>query len=287
MNWKKIGREAAGVLSILLSALIYSVAIKVFVNAGDLFPAGFSGIAQLLVRVFGTYAHVDVPFSAIYLLLNIAPTILVFRHVGKRFTVLSVLQYVAVCVFVEVLPAVPVTHDIFLIAVFGGIVAGAGVSIALVSDASTGGTDFLAIYAASRYNVSTWNYIMIANTVILALAGLLFGWERAMYSIVYQFCSTTVISKIHMRYQLRTLLVVTGKPDEVCDAVFHIVRHGITKLRCEGGYSHMEKSCLYMTCNAFQVSMITHKIEQIDAGAFINVMKTEKVLGNYYQQPLE
>ncbi len=287
MNWKRAGKETVGIIAVLVSAFVYSVAIKVFVNAGDLFPAGFSGIAQLLVRVFGTYFHMEIHFSVIYVLLNIAPTILVFRHVGKRFTLLSILQYAAVSVFVAVLPSIPITKDIFLIAVFGGIVAGVGNSIALVNDASTGGMDFLAIYAASKFNISTWNYVMAANAVVLAIAGLLFGWERAMYSILYQFCSTTVISKIHMRYQLRTLFVVTEKADQVCDAVFHIVRHGITKFRCEGGYSHADKICLYMTCNAFQVSTITHQIERIDPAAFINVMKTEKVLGNYYQQPLE
>lgn len=284
---KQIREDITKVLAVLLSAFVYSIALKVFVNAGDLFPAGFSGIAQLLVRIFSTYLHIDIPFSLIYLLLNVGPTILVFRHVGKRFTVLSMLQYISVSFFVAVMPQFPITDDLLLIAVFGGIVAGIGNSIALTNDASTGGTDFLAIYASSKYNLPTWNYVMMANACVLAIAGLLFGWEKAMYSIIYQFCNTSMVAKIHMRYQLRTLFIVTENPEEVCDAIFHACRHGITKLWGEGGYSHSPKSFLYLTCNAFQVGEIVHHIKKTDPYAFINVMKTEKVIGNYYQQPLQ
>lgn len=286
-DWKKIGNDVSKVIAVIVSAFVYSIAIKVFVNAGDLFPAGFSGIAQLLVRIFSTYLHIEIPFSLIYLLLNIGPTILVFRHVGKRFTILSMLQYISVSFFVAVLPQWPITDDLLLIAVFGGIVAGIGNSIALTNDASTGGTDFLAIYASTKYNLPTWNYVMMANACVLTIAGLLFGWEKAMYSIIYQFCNTSMVSKIHMRYQLRTLFIVTENPEEVCDAIFHACRHGITKFWCEGGYSHSPKSCLYLTCNAFQVSEIVHHIKKVDPYSFINVMKTEKVIGNYYQQPLQ
>lgn len=286
-KYKELGRDLTRVCAVFLSAFVYSIAIKVFVNAGDLFPAGFSGVAQLLTRIFSTYFDIEVPFSLLYLLLNIGPTILVFKYVGRKFTILSILQYVSVSFFVAVLPQFPITDDILLIAVFGGIVAGIGNSIALTNDASTGGTDFLAIYASTKYNLPTWNYVMMGNACVLMIAGVLFGWERAMYSIIYQFCNTTMVSKIHMRYQLRTLFIVTENPDEVCNAIFRAARHGVTKFWCEGGYSHTPKSFLYLTCNAFQVNTIVHHIKETDPHAFINIMKTEKVVGNYYQQPLQ
>lgn len=286
-NNRKVYQGIIRVLAVLLSAFVYSIALKVFVNAGDLFPAGFSGIAQLIVRIFRTFLNIELPFSLIYLLLNLGPTILVYKYVGKQFTILSMIQYISVSVFVEILPQFPITDDILLIAVFGGIIAGIGNSIALTHDASSGGTDFLAIYASTKYNLPTWNYVMVANAVVLCLAGLLFGWEKAMYSIIYQFCNTSMVSKLHMRYQLRTMFIVTENHEEVCNAIFKTCRHGITKFYAEGGYSHTPKCFLYMTCNAFQVGTIVHAIKVADPYAFINILKTDKVIGNYYQQPLD
>ena len=99
--------------------------------------------------------------------LHIGPTILVYKYVGHRFTIFSIIQYVLVSIFTEVLPSFPLTHDMLLIAVFGGILGGIGISIALKQNASSGGTDFIAIYFANKFNISTWNYVMIANMGIL------------------------------------------------------------------------------------------------------------------------
>ena len=286
-DFKKLLRDLKGILAVTMSAFVYSIAIKIFVTSADLFPAGFSGISQLIMRIGNEYFHVNIPFSLLYLALNIGPTILVYRHIGRKFTLLSVLQYLLVSLFVAILPQVQITEDIFLIAVFGGILAGIGNSIALTNNASTGGTDFIAIYASNKYNIVTWNYVMAVNACIYVIAGFLFGWDKCMYSIIYQFCNTTMVKQFHNRYQLRTLFIVTDFPNEVSTEIFGTCRHGITKFWCEGEYSHKPKSFLYMTCNAFQVNEIIHAAKVVDPHCFINILKTEKVVGNYYQQPLD
>ena len=286
-DFKKLLRDLKGILAVTMSAFVYSIAIKIFVTSADLFPAGFSGISQLIMRIGNEFFNVNIPFSLLYLALNIGPTILVFRHIGRKFTLLSVLQYLLVSLFVAILPQVQITEDIFLIAVFGGILAGIGNSIALTINASTGGTDFIAIYASNKYNIVTWNYVMAVNACIYVISGFLFGWDKCMYSIIYQFCNTTMVKQFHNRYQLRTLFIVTDFPNEVSTEIFSTCRHGITKFWCEGEYSHKPKSFLYMTCNAFQVNEIIHAAKVADPHCFINILKTEKVVGNYYQQPLD
>ncbi len=284
---KKWKEELFAVAKVLCSALIYSFAFKVFIVAGNLYPAGFSGIARLLSAVLQDYVHIHIPFSVLYLLLNIGPTFLVYRYIGKRFTYLSILQYVAVSIFTAVIPSFPITYDLILIAIFGGIVAGVGNSIALRTDASSGGTDFIAIYAANKYKIPTWSYVMYFNAVILVIAGFLYGWEISLYSILYQWCNTNVVSRMHLRYQLNSLFIITEHPDEVSNAIFQTARHGITKLHGEGAFSKTPKDMLYLTCNAFQVNMILAAIKQADPKAFVTVNKTERVVGNYYQVPFK
>lgn len=274
-------------IMIVVSAFVYALAMKAFVEAGNLYPGGFSGLSRLLSQVLFQFTGISISFSIIYFVLNALPTFLVFNYVGRRFTIFSIIQFVLVSFFVEVLPSFPLTEDMLLIAVFGGILGGAGISIALRQNASSGGTDFLAIYFGNKFNISTWNYVMACNMCILLIAGYLYGWNTALYSIVYQFCSTQVVNTFHNRYKLVTLMIVTEDADMVSEAIFKTVRHGITVLEGKGAYSKLDKKLLYMTINAYQVQEVIKAIRQVDPKVFINISKTERIVGNYYQKPLD
>lgn len=280
-------RDIKVLIMVIFSAFGYSIAMKAFVEAGSLFPGGFAGLSRLFSACLNEFFGINISFSVIYLLLNIFPTILVYRYVGKKFTIYSVLQYSLTSIFTSILPSFPLTKDLLLIAVFGGILHGFSISVALRAGASSGGTDFLAIFFANKYNKSTWNYVMGANAVVLITVGILFSWEQALYSIIYQFCNTQVVSALHNRYKLDTLYIVTKKPEEVSAAILKTCRHGITRMNGEGMYSHSDVSLLMMTANEYQIEAIVAAVRGIDDKAFITVNKTERIIGNYYQVPLD
>ena len=272
---------------IVLSATLYSLNMKTFVNAGNLYPGGFTGISLLITRGLSAFGGIEIPFGILYTVRHIYPTILVYKYVGHRFTIFSVMQYLLVSLLTSFLPAFPVTEDILLIAVFGGMINGLSISIALRHGASSGGTDFIAIYFANKFNIPTWNYVMAFNAMILCIAGYLFGWETALYSIIFQYCSTQVVNLRHDRYKLVTLMVVSEKRQEVSDAVFKTCRHGITIMDGEGAYSHSMKNVMMMTINSYQVQEVVQAVKKADPKVFINIFKTERIVGNYYQKPLD
>jgi Uncharacterized conserved protein len=272
---------------ILISALISALSISIFVESGNLFPGGFAGISMLIVRVANDYFSIKLSFGVLYLLLQIVPTIIVYRYVGKQFTIFSVLQYTMVSLFTTLIPTITITEDILLIAVFGGIISGFAVSMALKQDASSGGTDFIAIYFANKYNISTWNYVMILNAGILCIAGVIFGWTTALYSIIYQFCNIQMVNLVHDRYKLSTLMIISDHSDEVKKAIFNACRHGITIIDGEGGYSQREKKVLFMTINTYEMNGVVEAIKEVDKDVFINIYKSERIIGNYRQKPLE
>ncbi len=129
-------------------------------------------------------------YTPINLALNAFPVYVGFRYVGKKFTLLSLLMIVVSGILTDMLPSYIITYDPLLISVFGGILSGVAVSICLSVDATSGGTDFIAIYLSQKRGVETWNLVLGFNVVILVIAGFFFGWERALYSIIYQFVST-------------------------------------------------------------------------------------------------
>lgn len=272
---------------IIFSALLSAITINVFVYSGGFFPGGFSGISVLINRSMIEYTGIDIPYGLLYVLMNIFPTILVYKYVGKRFTTFSILQYGLVSLFTLILPVVKLDYDIILITIFGGIFSGISVVLSLMQNASGGGTDFIAIYASNRYRKPIFNYILYGNMVILSIAGLLFGWEKALYSIIYQYVSTQVIESRYQRYKFSTLHMITNHPEEVSQAIFKSTRHGITKLKAEGVYSKSEKTMLYMVVNAFEVNDVVSAAREADPKIFVTISKAEKIVGNYYLKPME
>lgn len=272
---------------VLLSALIYALNVKIFVEGASLYPGGFSGIAILISRILSTFLNIDIPFGYIYVFINIVVSALVYKSVGKKFMIFSIIHFLATSFFSIAIPPIPITEDLLLIAVFGGIFSGIAISMALRVNASSGGTDFVAIYAANKYRIQTWNYVMYFNAGILVIAGLLFGFDKSLYSIIFQFCSTQIVNTFHKRYKLSQLIIITEKPDEVSSLILANFRHGITKFEAEGVYSHTLKSVLMITCGTFQVNDIIRHAKKADDRIFVTVNHIEKVVGNYYQQPLD
>lgn len=282
-----VKRELVTFVTIVLSALLAALSINVFVYSGEFFPGGFSGISVLLNRSTNDFLGVYVPYGLWYGALNIVPTWLVFSVIGKRFTLYSILQFTLVVLFTLLLPRIKIETDIILLAIFGGILAGSGTVLALMRDASGGGTDFIAIYVSHKYRRPIFQYILYANIGILFIAGLLFGWEKALYSIIFQFVSTQVIESRYTRFKLMSLYMITEHPDAVTQAIFNTTRHGITKIWGEGAYSKQQKCLLYMVVNAFEANGVIQAAQAADPKVFISLSKTERIVGNYYIKPMD
>lgn len=270
-----------------LGAFSSALSIKIFASAHGLLSGGFTGVSILLSRVFSDFLGIQISFGIIYMTLNIFPTLLVFRYVGKKFTIFSLVNVVLVSLFSDLIPVFYVTDDMLLVCVFGGMLAGAGSLLALRANASGGGTDFIAIFFSNKYNKPFWNYVLIFNACILSISGLIYGLELSLYSIIYQFTSTQLVNVFHNRYKLVTLSIITEVPEEVSQAILAESRHGITRFDGVGMYSKTPKTMLYMVVNAFEVEKIVHIIKHVDQKVFINESKSRRVVGNFHQQPFD
>lgn len=280
-------KDIFNLTAVTVSALIYACGFNVFVRSGNLFPGGFAGLSRLISMVLNGWCHISISFSIIYFLLNFLVTVPVLRRTGRKFILYSVLWYSLSSLFTGIIKLPMITRDPLLIAVFGGLINGFAVGLALRCNASSGGTDFLAIDLSMRLNRPTWNYIFAFNAMVLFLAGLLYGWERALYSIIFQYVSKEVVNMMHERYKITRLQVVTDHADEICSEIFSICRHGITKVRCIGAYSNREHDLLMLSINNNQLKEVEACILRIDPHAFMSLTHVERIIGNYYQKPME
>lgn len=261
--------------------------IKIFVRAGNLFPGGFSGLTVLIQRIFLQFTHIEIPYSLLNYTLNLFPAIIGFKMVGKKFTIYSCTVIALTGILVDMIPQQAVTFDPLLIAIFGGILNGTSIGITLKGGASTGGTDFLAMYISKKFDVSSWNYVLGFNVVMLVIAGALFGWDAALYSIIFQFVSTQVVNALHIRYKKVTLNIITHKADEMQNQLLSFTHHGVTRFEGEGCYLKENVSMLYTVVSNEQMKDVMKLVHDIDEHAFVNVIKTQTLEGRFWQEPIE
>ncbi len=269
------------------AAFLIAFNIKAFLNNGGLVPGGFSGVTILLQRILEKYMGIAVPYTALYIPLNLFSFYLGFRFIGRKFTIYSLYVIVLSSVLTDILPNIPVTYDVLLIALFGAIVNGIAMTLCLQMNACSGGTDFISIYMSEKRGIDAWNYIFAGNVVVLVIAGILFGFDKALYSIVYQFTQTQLLNTLNKRYQKHTLWIITDKPDEVYQIIHDMTNHGATLFKGSGFWNHSENNMVYSVIGSEEMPRIIKAIRDIDENAFINVQKTDQISGNFYRRPQE
>ena len=274
-------------LAVLLSAVIQAFSLTSFSVPAGIYPAGITGLSRLVSDILRDYFSIDLPFFYLYMVINIVLAIIVYRHIGKLFTIFSVLQTTLASIFSSIMPPMQFLEDPLLIAIFGGLINGFAISIALTEGASSGGTDFLSIYYSNKFHRSMWDYIFGFNCIMIFVAGLLYHWEIAAYSIIFQYVSNQIISKRHKRYTHQAIIIVTRQPGDVIESILNNVRHGITKIDAQGAYNGEEQTLLYTVVNAYQTNEVVKYALEGDPKAFIETRNTLNVYGNYYQKPLD
>lgn len=287
MENKQTKNSIITLIYVIVGALLLSANVKIFVHAGNLIPGGFSGLTLLIQRIFSTFLNIEIPYSFLYYALNAIPVYIGFKMIGKKFTFYSCVSIVLAGLFVDLIPTQTVTLDPLLIAIFGGIVNGVAIGVTLKGKASTGGTDFLAMYISKKYNVSSWNYVLGFNVCIQIMNGFLFSWDAALYSIIFQFVQTQVVNVLHVRYQKVTLSIMTTKADELADRLLAHTHHGVTRFEGIGCYTKEPVTMLYTVISSEEMREVMKFVHHIDEHAFINVTKTISLEGRFYQSPIE
>lgn len=270
---------------VLLGAVLMAVNLNTFVHTANLFPGGFAGLSLLIQRTVFKYTEIEIPYSVLYLLFNAFPVFISFKYIGKKFTIYSLLMIVGSSVLTDIIPGLNVTDDVLLCSIFGGLMNGLAIMCCLSADATSGGTDFIAIYFAEKHGKDMWNIIFFANCVILAIAGFLFGWNASLYSIIFQFTSTQVLNMLYRRYQKTTLLIITDKPDDLYKVIHDETNHDATRFEGVGCYKNSQKHMLYTVISGDEVQSLSKALRKVDPAAFINVLQTKELLGKFFTRP--
>lgn len=280
-----VKEDSKRIIVICAASVVMALNIKTFVRTGGLYPGGASGLTLLIQRVVELFLNIEIPYTIINVILNLVPVYIGFRFICKKFTLFSCISIMLTNILTDVIPSHAITYDTLLISVFGGIINGFAISSCLLVNATTGGTDFIGIFLSERKGVDSFNIILGFNAILLVVAGLLFGWEKALYSIIFQYTSTQVMRILYKQYRQHTLLVVTNHAKSVYEVIYNVSNHGATVIEAEGSYEHQERKIVYSVVSRAECKQIVQDIKKADPDAFVNVINTQQVSGRFYQRP--
>ncbi len=269
----------------LAGGALLAVNVQTFVHTGGLMPGGFVGLALLIRETASRFFGFEIPFGLLYVLLNVPPVILSWRLVGRRYTALSCLSVAAASLLTGVIPARHVVGDPALVSVFGGLAQGFSISLCLLAHATSGGTDFVAILLARKYRVDGWGAVLFFNAAILLATGFLSGWDKALWSIVFQYVSIQAIKTLYHRYRRHTILAVTDRAAEIAAFIRRETRHGATRLEAFGVHADTPHQLVYSVVDSDEVRRIVRGIHEIDPASFVNAFKTDFISGRWHERP--
>ena len=266
----------------IVGCFIYGVGMVTFPSASNFAPGGVSGIAILLNYL------TKIPIGFATVLINIPIILLTFKTLGKKFFARSVKTIVVSWVVVDYLvPLIPnYTGEPILAAIFGGILAGAGLALIYIRDSSTGGSDFV-IMAIRKKNphLSLGNISLAVDSIIIVLGAVVYKNINAMlYGFIMTILYSLIIDKLMYGFDSRKMvMVITEKGKQVADRIGEDVERGVTIANGQGGYTGNDKQILLCTCSKAEVFKIRKIAYQIDPAAFIIVSSVDTAYGEGFK----
>lgn len=271
-------------IAVICGALLNALALNYFLIPANVYASGLTGAAQLISNILSDFISIHISMGILLLVLNIPVVILGWLKVGRAFTLYSFISVLCITLFLEIIPIQTQAADIMLYAVFGGVISAVGIGITLKMGASTGGLDIIAMVLSRMNDKPVGTYFFIINAIIIVSAGAIYGWDKALYTLVALYASSRVIDAIHTRHQKLTVMIVTKKTSELKEAIHARMVRGITVVPAKGAFSNEQKEMMIIVVTRYELYEIEHIIKEIDQNAFTNIVQTAGVFGVFRKE---
>lgn len=282
MNSKKKKQLLRDYFMITLGTALMAFTYQCIYDPIGLVTGGFTGLAIVIKNVSEAMVPGGIPLWITNLVLNVPVFVLGYIRLGKKFIGRTAFGTLMLSAWLYIIPAMDLTQgDYTLAAIFGGVLAGAGMGFVLKSKATTGGTDMVATLIQSyvkHYSIVQLLQLLDGTVVIIGL--FIFGLRPALYAIVAIFL-TAKVSDILMegsKYS-KAAYIITDKYEEVAQAILTDLDRGVTGLDAEGMYTRSKKCVLYCVVSKKEIVALKELVVEIDPEAFVIVSDVREVLG--------
>ncbi|HEY2493138.1 MAG TPA: YitT family protein [Paenibacillus sp.] len=268
------------IFTMIIGATLVAVALEIFLVPNNIIDGGITGISIMFSHLFG------IPIGVFLLLLNLPFLFLGYKQIGKTFALSTLFSVVVMSVGTTLLhPVEPLTIDPLLGAVFGGVILGFGVGLAIRAGGSTDGTEIVAILFSKKSAFSVGEVVMFINIFILGSAGFVFGWDHAMYSLIAYYIAFKLIDITNEGVdQSKSVWIISDKYREIGDALTHRLGRGVTYLEGEGSYSGENKKVIFVVITRLEEAKLKSIVEDWDSQAFVAIGNIHDVKGGRFKK---
>lgn len=282
MEFHKIRPAYLDYLLMAAGTAVMAIAINSVYDPISLVTGGFTGAAIIIKELTSKLISGGVPLWLTNIVLNIPVFLLGMRIKGIRFLKRTLFATGALSFWLYVLPAFRLgVDDLFLSAVFGGVISGVGIGMVLMARGTTGGTDLVA--ALIQHYLKHYSIVQVMQVIdgaIVLLGAYIFGMSRALYAIIAIFITSLVSDRLVEGAKFAKMaFIITEKKEEVSQAVLHVLGRGLTCMDAQGMYSGNHKYMLFCVVSKKEIVDLKEVVYDVDQDAFIVVSDAREVLG--------
>lgn len=289
---KKLKKHLVDYLSIALGSFILAFTVSVFLVPCKISTGGVSGVATVLFYLF------EVPLSITTLIINLVLFAIGFRFLPRSSLVKTLAGIVFFSASLELTDLLAllmsntissIAKDVWISAIFGGVLVGLGVGLVIKRDASTGGSDFAALTLNKLIpHISVGVFIMIIDSAIIIFSGIVFAdWSIMFYSIASLYISTKVTDLIVINGDnARCIYIISDRNNEISKRVMNDLERGVTALRGRGCYENNEREMLMCIVSIKEVPKVIGIIRDEDRSAFTVISEVKEVRGLGFKEEI-
>ncbi|MCX6017948.1 MAG: YitT family protein [Chloroflexi bacterium] len=270
---------------IMLGCVLQALAVVIFLNPADLASGGITGLAIILNRVLPA----PIPIGIVTLMLNLPLFAIGLKYLGgwkflARTIFTTVLYSILVAAFEE-LKLAPVTNDIILNTLVGSVLGGFGMGMVFLARATTGGTDILALLLVRWRSIPLSQSYIFTDALVIALAGLVFGWEKALYALIALYVTGVAAEAVSEGAHVsRIAFIITNSPDTVSAAIIDQMGRGLTRWTGRGGFTSQERPVLFVVISRAETATLKAIVSHADPQAFVVIGQAQEVYGEGFRQ---
>lgn len=255
-------------------AFIAGFGLQGFLIPNKMIDGGIVGISIMVHTL--TKANLGI----LILCINAPFIFLALKKLGKLFVAQTLFAIAMLGVSVNLFQDHVATDDILLATVFGGVVLGIGVGLVLRNNAAMDGTEILSIRLAKKLGFSIGEIIMFFNIFIYTAAGFIYGWDKAMYSVLVYFITYKVIDIVlEGLNESKSVNIISDRSEEIGNGIIKKLDIGVTYIKGRGGYTGEEKDIIYCVISRLELVKLKELVKSIDPSAFIAVESVHEVEG--------
>jgi uncharacterized membrane-anchored protein YitT (DUF2179 family) len=257
-----------------LGAVIVAFALDCMLVPNNVIDGGIIGVSMILSHLFKWN------LGLLVVGLNLPFVFLAFNKIGKGFVLQTFFSLIMLAVFINVFKHEVFTNDLLLATVFGGIILGTGVGLILRNNGSLDGTEIMSLILSKKFGLSVGEIILAFNIFIYTGAAFVFGWDKAMYSILTYFIAYKMIDIVlEGLNSSKSVTIISDKAEEIVQALLDRLEVGATYTKGKGAYSGTEKLIINCVISRIELIKLKEIVKEIDPSAFTTVAELNEVYG--------